>query len=283
MKERMYETRLGVLGGVFVLAAFLLASLASVTHAQMASTTTGALGTTTGMAQVITPVITAPPTNAPAPMVANVDESGTALIRGVVQGVSGNTMQLATWGGTWNVRTTLSSTVTPAGTNGTWDTSQIMPGDFVGVEGVVAPDQQWTVNASIVRDWTKMPGTIAPTAQPTTTTGGYTSPGTTSTDTTGSTTDMTGTTTSTPGTAAGLPAGDTLYTGTASNLSGSTFTLTDQGGNTYTVSVNPDATVWDSNRNTIPLTNIQNGDTIRLDGVLSGTGITADVVRDTSL
>lgn len=239
------------------------------TNGTATTNATGTMTSTTGA-----PVLTAAPGTAPAPMVAQVDENGNALVRGVVQSVNTNWITIASWGGTWNVRTTGNSTVTPVGTNGGGDVSGITPGDFVGVEGTVASDQVWTVNASVVRDWTKAPATTALSTTDTSTSGSLTGSGTSvATPPDNSSTAST----------TGLPSGDTLYTGTASNVTSSSFTLTDQSGNAYTVNTNPDATIWDSSSNTIPLTNIQNGDTIRVDASQNGNTLTADVVRDTSL
>jgi hypothetical protein len=278
MKNYLSKARLFVITALGSAALLAAGAFAATTQAQ----TTGAanpLPYTTSTSTMDSPVIPAPPSDAPAPMVTTIDASGNILIRGVVQSVGTDSLTLAGWGGTYTIRTTADTTVAPVGVNGAGDVSGIMPGDFVGVDGVVAPDQVWTVNAADVRDWTKAP--IA-------TTGDMTSADTgASTDTTVSPppADVTTPTDTSSTSATGLSAGDTLFVGTASNVdaSSSSFTLTDASGNTYTVSTTPDATIWDSSSNAQTLGNIQDGDSIRLDGVESGTSITADVVRDTSI
>jgi hypothetical protein len=88
------------------------------------------------------------------------------------------------------------------------------------------------------------------------------------------------------GTGGGVPAGTTKYIGVlsdASQLSNGSFTLTSNGV-TYTVNLATGATVWNNARQVVPVTNFRAGDSIRLDGsITSGTTITAEVVRDTSI
>jgi hypothetical protein len=146
-------------------------------------------------------------------------------------------------------------------------------GDLVGVSGTIATDQPWTIDAAIVHDWTTSPPTTTDTSvvTPPATTPDVTTPDTTTAPTAPA--DVTATF-------------GALYTGTAtdvSNLANSSFVLTGTDGTQYTVQVNPGATIWNTASGNIGLTDIAQGDSIRLNGTLQADGtITADVVRDTS-
>lgn len=95
----------------------------------------------------------------PAPMVVSIENSGNALIRGVVQSVSAEKVTIATWGGVWTIRSAGegATTVLPAGPSGTSDLSLIAVGHFVGAEGIIATDEPATITAAFVRDWTTNP------------------------------------------------------------------------------------------------------------------------------
>lgn len=88
------------------------------------------------------------------------------------------------------------------------------------------------------------------------------------------------------GTVGSVPVGTTKFIGLladASQLSNGSFTL-NSNGVTYTVNLATGATVWDNARQVVPVTNFRAGDAIRLDGsITSGTTISAEVVRDTSI
>ncbi len=92
----------------------------------------------------------------PAPIVVSAQNNGTILIRGVVEEVSANSMTVRSWGGTWTIRTNAMSTVVPAGSV-KGDLASIAPGNFVGVQGSVASNQEFTVDATFVRNWTTDP------------------------------------------------------------------------------------------------------------------------------
>jgi hypothetical protein len=235
-----------------------LTGAAGVAFAQDSTTTT----TTT-----VAPVAVASPSTPSqlAPMIVSVDDQGNALVRGVVLSTSPNSLTLRGWGGTWTINTNSSAEVdTGTGSVFNGDMSNIAVGDFVGAEGAIDGNNNWTVDATVVRDWTTSP--LSASDVPT--------------SSTISTAPMIPATTTDS-----MPVGDTLYTGTVTSVGAGTITFTDASGNTETANVDPSsATIWNNTSTALPLASIQTGDTIRLDGSLSsdGTTINADVVRDTS-
>lgn len=237
--------------------------------------TTGT-GTATGMGTGtvgMTPLaaLTAYPAagTTPAPMVVDIDSSGTALVRGVVMSSSANMVTLQSWGGLWIIRSTGTATVIPAGAT-VGDLSQIRVGDFIGVDGTLATDQLYTIDANLVRDWTTNP---------------YVATSAAAESTGGTTGAATGTDEMSSGTSsAGTTASSALYTGVASSIGTDSFTLTADDGTAYTVATDADTLIWDQTGNTIPFSSIQSGDSIRLNGTLDSAGtIKATVVRDTSV
>ncbi len=191
----------------------------------------------------------------PAPMVMDVDSSGTVLMRASVKSIDTNSIVVDGWGGTWIIRTNAATQVISNAPNATGDVSAISVGDFVGVSGSMARDQIYTVDATLVRDWTTSPLTVVSTPSTTTTT--------TSTSTTSSAT---------------VP----LYTGTASAIGADSFTLTSLDGTEYTVMTDSNTVFLNTARATIAFSDIESGDSIRINGSLSGSTITAGVVRDIS-
>lgn len=97
----------------------------------------------------------------PAPMIVQIDSTGGALVRGIVLSVTPNMLAIRSWGGIWMIRSNSGSTVIPAG-GSAGDFGTISAGDFVGVDGELATDQIYTIDASLVRDWTTNPY-VAPT------------------------------------------------------------------------------------------------------------------------
>lgn len=190
----------------------------------------------------------------PAPMVLDVDSSGSVLLRASVKSIAANSIVVDGWGGTWIIRTNAATQVISNASNAAGDVSAISVGDFVGVSGTMARDQIYTVDATLVRDWT-------------------TNPLTASTPSTSMTTS-----TSTTSTSAAVP----LYTGTASAIGADSFTLTSLDGTEYTVMTDNNTVFLNTARETIAFSDITSGDSIRINGSLSGSTITATVVRDIS-
>jgi hypothetical protein len=185
-------------------------------------------------------------------MVINIDASNNATVRGTVQSVNPNLMVINSWGGMWIIRFNGVSTITPVPIDGTNTFSSIRVGDFVGIQGTIAQDQFYTVDAAYVRDWTTSPST----------------------------------TTVTPSDTTSSPSGTVaLYTGTVSSIGDTSFVITDAtAGITYTVNTAADTTLWNNTRQFIGFSDIRSGDTVRINGDLGPDNtINATVVRDTSL
>lgn len=166
------------------------ASGASVTNGMGANASGAVNGTgTTGSANV--PLVAAPPPAAPAPMVLSIGNGGTALIRGVVTAISGTGVTIATWGGSWQIAVTPYTQVIP-----TSGVAAIHVGDFVGADGVIASHSDFTVNASVLRDWTIAPAPVATGTSGSAASGGAssTAPATNASGTTGATTSTNATT-----------------------------------------------------------------------------------------
>lgn len=81
------------------------------------------------------------------PMALNVSAAGKVLLRGTIDSISGGTMAVKSWGGSWTVTTSSATNLMPN------DMSQFKQGDFVGVSGTVSQTESFTVDAAIVRDW----------------------------------------------------------------------------------------------------------------------------------
>jgi len=88
----------------------------------------------------------------PAPMILNVEANGHVVIRGTVASASANTITINSWGGLWTIRVTGASSIIGAANLGS-----IPVGNFVGVDGFLAQNQAYTVDATVVRDWTTSP------------------------------------------------------------------------------------------------------------------------------
>lgn len=121
-------------------------------------TSTGVTETSQGInAAALTPLPL--PGTTPAPIIVSVDNAGNTLVRGIVQSIDGNSMTIMSWGGIWTIRSggTGATTVVPIGIGGVSDFSAIIPGHIVGVQGVMASNQDMTINAEFVRDWSTNP------------------------------------------------------------------------------------------------------------------------------
>jgi|GEM_PF-1494320 len=203
---------------------------------------------------------------APAPMVIEADDVGNVVIRGQVTSVDDNSLTINSWGGEWTIRTTVSSTVEPA-TGVSGNLSGIRSGDFVGVEGVFATDEEMTINASFVRDWTTNPLI-----------------GVFDNDSDSITTD-----TSVDDDDVSVDAEDTstadiiTYSGIVDQVDDSSFTFTDDFGSVYTVTVDDEVAVVNDSNEIRELEDIDAGDTVELDGTATSNNfITTAMVKITS-
>lgn len=184
-------------------------------------------------------------------MLLQVNKSGKVLLRGTIDSVSNGVITVKSWGGDWTVNVGSSAEVLPSAVGN--DITQFKTGDMIGVQGMVSQSASWTVDASVVRDWTYRTAVTAEQKQNI------------------------------------QSAKETRqsekprnYSGTVSNVSGDSFTLT-VGGTSDTVSVASGAEVVNRKWATIPITSIQNNDTVHVWGVNASGTITAKIVRDVTL
>lgn len=105
--------------------------------------------------------ITPPPTTVPPPsmptvpedgkMVLQIGPEGRVLLRGTVSAVGTNSLTVKSWGGDWTVNVPTTAQVLPQTTT----LSQVVVGEFVGVQGVVSQTAPWTIDAKLMRNWTE--------------------------------------------------------------------------------------------------------------------------------
>lgn len=178
--------------------------------------------------------------------VVQIGPNGRTLLRGTVTAVETTSLTVKSWGGDWIINVLPSTKLMPG-----VDMSQFKVGDFVGVQGITSATAAWTVDASLVRDWTARV-TIQEDRK--------------------EVKDLI---------RAAMPKN---WQGIASNLNVATktFTLTING-TAYNVVLTADAKIVNEKYAAIDFSAITSGDTVRVYGPATDTTITASVVRDTSI
>ncbi len=182
-------------------------------------------------------------------MVLQVGPAGKILLRGTIDAVSTTSITVKSWGGDWIINVPASAQVMPQGVA----LSSFQQGDFVGVQGTINSSTSWTVDATLVRDWTARQALnqqIQANVQ------------------------------SVQQMMAGTPR---TIQGTLSALSGQTFTLTASNGTAYSVSLASGAKILAQNWATLDFTKVNNGDTVRVYGTVSSSTISASIFRDVSV
>ena len=179
--------------------------------------------------------------------------AGKVLLRGTISSVAAGVITVNSWGGAWTVDVPSTAQVLPASVNN--DITQFKTGDFIGVQGTVSTSANWTINATLVRDWTYIKST---TTQTTTTTPPVTQ---------GS---------------QGLRAYNGVF-GTVSAISGTTLTVTSNaqnGGTATTYIVDASSATVTKSGTASSVSAIAVGDTIMVRGTVSGTNVTAKTIMD---
>lgn len=190
-------------------------------------------------------------------MVLQVNHQGKALMRGTIESVGTGSIVVKTWGGSWTVNIGSSARLLP----GT-DISKFKAGDFVGVQGQVSETAALTIDAAIVRNWTvkkaEVENKIIERKE--------------RHNNVQEIRDVIKT------------ESPKNWEGTASNInvSGNSLTLT-IGGIAYTVNIVADAQIVNKSFLAISLSTIKEGDKVRVWGPVSGTTISAYVIRDVSI
>ncbi len=237
-------------------AAGILAFLATsgIAFAQDAVTTTTAV---TAAPPTPTAVIAPAPMPAPTmstnaePTVLDIGADGKVLLRGTIASVSANSLTVKSWGGDWTVNVAASTSVLPAASS----LSSFQTGDFVGVQGMADGSASWTVDASLVRDWTVR---AALTQQ---------------------------IKTNTQAVQQMRASEPKTIQGTLSNFSATspTFTVTGPEGTAYSVTLGASPLLLTTSRATLNLSQVNNGDTVRVYGPVASSTITASIFRDISV
>lgn len=240
------------------------------TSSTTATTTSATSGTATSSATTTTPA----PTVDKRDYKLEIGPKGRVLLRGNLESVSGSVLKVRSWGGVWTVNVPTGAEVIPKvlGTNA--DITKFAAGDYIGIQGTIATNADFTIDAKIVRDWTsrkdlekrakeiekeirdkikKEKEDIEDKLKE-----------------------------------AKKKAEEALrniariWEGTAGDASGSSFAFTSDG---KSFTVNTASTTKIVNRNWLPITlgDIRSGDAIRIYGALASSTITAEVVRDTSI
>lgn len=190
-----------------------------------------------------------PAIHAEKPMIVTINPNGKVLLRGKVVSTSTTTMTVASWGGNWIVTISPTTDISPRDTG----IGSIKQGDIVGVQGTIDQNANWTIHATLVRDWTErqtihqeVKENIKSVHE-----------------------EMKAETPKT-------------HQGTVSNLSGQAFTLTTENA-AYSVSLTANAKILAKNWHTLDWSKVQNGDTVRVWGPISSSTISASIFRDLSV
>ena len=185
------------------------------------------------------------------PMVLHVNKDGGVLLRGTVSSVAAGSVTIKSWGGNWTVNVPTTASVFPAGSM----ISSFKTGDFVGVQGTIDATANWTVDASLIRDWTERQA-LNQEAK---------------TNVQAVHAIMAGRPRITQGTISGLDA------------TAQTFTLTNSAGTAYSVSLSSGAQLLSKNWMTLDFSKVSNGDMVRVYGTVASSSISASIFRDISV
>jgi len=180
-----------------------------------------------------------------------VGPEGKVLMRGTIASVGSGSLTVNSWGGTWTVNVSSATKVLPEATGN--DLTNFKQGDFVGIQGTVSQSSQLTIDATLIRDWTYHQTVNQERQQ-------------------------------------NIKSANALkksiapknYVGTASNVSDNSFTLTINGV-ANTVNVASGAKVVNRNWLNIKVSDIKDGDNVRVWGTNDNGTITASIVRDVSM
>ncbi len=221
---------------ILAFGALSLLSSAGIAFAQTASTTVQSTVTTPTHSQ---------------PMVLEVGSAGRVLMRGTIASIASGVLTVNSWGGVWTVNVGSGTQILPAAAGN--DITQFKTGDFVGIQGTISQVANFTIDATLVRDWTYR---------------------------TAITQEQKQNIQSAQGIRNGYPRD---YIGTASCVSGTSFSLTTANGTSYTVNTASNTEVVNRNWITLPLSSISSGDNVRVYGVNSSGTIAAQIIRDVTI
>ncbi len=221
-----------------------LGVLGFLASAGVAFALTSATATTDATATVAAPAAAQAP-------VLQVGPNGKVLLRGTVASTASGSITVKGWGGDWTVNVPSTASVLPQGET----LSNFQAGDFVGVQGTVDSSSNWTINATLIRDRTAKQALTEQIK------------------------------TNVQAAHATMLASARTVQGTLSNLDATaqTFTLTNASGTAYSVSLASGAKLLASNWATLNFTKVNNGDTVRVFGSITGSALSASIFRDISV
>lgn len=182
------------------------------------------------------------------PTVLEITGTGKAMLRGTVDSVGSGSLTVKSWGGDWTINISSSTKLNPT------DMSQFKAGDLVGIQGTVHQGANWTIDASLVRDWTVV-GTVNQQEK----------------QNKRETNQLM------------KSERPRTFAGTASNVTATSLTLTASNGTAYTVNISASAKLLNKKWGSVAASDIKSGDSLRVFGVNVNGIIAATVVRDTSL
>ena len=182
--------------------------------------------------------------------IVRVDQTGKVLVRGIIESITPGTIMVKSWGGDWTADIGVATQILPAVAGD--DIAQFKPGDYVGVQGMIDVGANWTINADLVRDWTYRDVAAAERKQ------------------------------NVAAAHDAALAAPKNFVGTASGVTGEMFTLTVKG-IADTVDLAEGAETVNRNWINMPATDIHDGDTVRVWGVIASGTITAAIVRDITI
>lgn len=184
-------------------------------------------------------------------MMLEVGREGRVLLRGTISSVSSGSVTVKSWGGDWTVNVSSSAKVLPQGAA----LSSFKTGDFVGVQGTVSQSGAWTVDATLVRDWTDRQVIHQQI------------------------------TSNEKAVREVMSAAPRTIQGSISGLDSTarTFTLTTGNGKAYSVSLDSSVKLLSKNWATLDFTKVSSGDTVRVYGTIASSTITASIFRDISV
>lgn len=210
-----------------------------------------AVGGSIALAQTVSATTSSPTTALSPKMVLQIGPAGRVLLRGNVDSVSATSITVKSWGGDWTVNVPTTAEVMPRDVALT----DFKQGDFVGVQGTVNQSSGWTIDASLVRDWTarqalnqEISSNVQAAHQE-------------------------------------MAARPRIVQGTLSNLDATaqTFTLTTANGMAYSVALASNAKLLARNWATLDFSSVNDGDTVRIYGTVSSSTISALIFRDVSV
>ena len=195
-------------------------------------------------------------TTAKQSVVVSINKDGKTLIRGTIDAIASGAITVKSWGGDWTVDVGSATQILPVETGN--DIAGFQVGDYVGAQGTINQNANWTMDATLVRDWTYKATVSAEQKQ--------------------------NRQSASQTIKANTPKN---YVGMASDVSivgDGSFTLAVPGAtSTFAVNVASGAEIVNRNWLAIPIESVANGDNVRVWGIDTNGTIVAQIVRDTTI